>query len=109
MNAFQQGYVYGLWKLGFSEEFAEMKPPMPHEEFREAKGATPPKSVSTASNAPKGGMKAPAAEKAGKGLSHYGRQAGAWIGKNPKAALGLGAAGLLAGGLAGHAMTSHDR
>jgi len=106
MNAFQRGYVYGLWKLGFSEEFAAAQPPMSHEAYREAVGAgEAPKAVATASNAPKGGGGAAskAAKGGGKGLSHYARGAGSWIGKNPKAALGIAGAGLLGAGLAGHA------
>lgn len=106
MNAFQKGYMYALWKLGFSEEFAAAQPPMTHEAYREAVGATPAKEVATAANVPKGkgaGGAATKAEKAGKGLAHHARRAGTWIGKNPKAALGIAGASLLGAGLAGRA------
>jgi len=99
MNAFQRGYVYGLWKLGFSEEFAAAQPPMSHEEFLAAKGATtPPKGVSAAAKSEAG-----KAAKGGKGLAHHGRQLGATIAKHPGKAALIGGAGLLGAGLLGRA------
>ena len=115
MTMFEKGFFFGLHKLAFDAALSAKiaREYVPRAATPVAAGVIPERAALDAATqaAAHSGGKVPAAVsgvKGGKGLGHYLGSAGKWIGKNPKAALGIGAAGLLGAGLLGRATKSNE-